>query len=215
MARLKCKSCEQFFDLNGTLDINCPHCGELLTNSFTEWIKKPGHENRTFEDYKRKKCYPSNSSSKVITNSHIQTHSHNSHSSSHSNPYKKIQRSAKEKKRFQKRIYIISAIVLIHLIALFTNPNLESHKKAFHEKLFGEKHIDIARATIIEKDEIDDPTWRYKSLLVDIEKGISVNDYLIFSVTNLKWSKKNYPIGFGIFGFVFITDEVERLKKQF
>ena len=56
MAKLKCKNCEKLFELNGIEDINCPYCGVKLKNSYTEWIKKPGHENKTFDDYKKKKC---------------------------------------------------------------------------------------------------------------------------------------------------------------
>ena len=204
MAKLKCKNCEKLFELNGTEDINCPYCGVKLKNSYTEWIKKPGHENRTFDDYKKKKCYPS----------HHHTHCHfeeNDHS--HSDPYKNIYKAKKAKRLFKKRFYIYGSIILFLMVALFTNPNTDAHKKAFHEKLFGKKEIQVSSSTIIRRDELEDSSWKYKSVIDDVEDDVSVDDFLIFSITKLTWMRKTYPVGFGFWGYVYISD-VKKYKER-
>ena len=129
MARLKCKHCEQFFELNGTFVINCPHCGIKLENSFTEWKQQKGNKRKTFDDYKKKKCYPSAPSSQSATK---YQQKENKASRSH-NPYKEILKKRESHKAFLKKVYIISAISAIILLALITNPNVDAHKKAFHE----------------------------------------------------------------------------------
>ena len=208
MAKLKCKNCETLFELNGSEDIDCPHCHKKLTNSYIEWIKKPGNEHKSFDDYKRKKCY----SSHTHSSSHLNQSTVNSQS--RSNPYKHIYTASKRKKRFRKRMYIIGAIVLFHVIALFTNPDLNAHKKALHEKIYGKRIIHIANASIINRDESDETSWKHEALFDALEREITVNDFLLFSVTTIAWKEKTYPIGIGLFGYVYITDKVVTMKKR-
>ena len=205
MAKLKCKSCEKFFELNGSIDLNCPNCGEKLSNSFAEWVKKPGNEHKTFDDYKRKKCYPSH----THTTLNQPTSSH-----SHSDPYKHVFKANKTKKKFQKRVYIYSSVIVFLMITLFTNPNQDAHKKALHVKLYGISHIEDPSATIIGRDDLENEDWRYKSLLDGVERNILVDDLLLFSITKLNWQNKTYPIGFGMFGNVYISDQVEKFKRR-
>ena len=99
------------------------------------------------------------------------------------------------------------------MVTLFTNPNTDAHKKAFHEKLFGKKEIQVSSSTIIRRDEIEDSSWKYKSVIDDVEDDVSVDDFLIFSITKLTWMKKTYPVGFGFLGYVYISD-VKKYKDR-
>lgn len=203
MPRLRCKICEKLFELNGETDINCPHCGKFLKNSFTEWKKKPGHENRTFDDYKRKKCYPS--SHRDSTHSEFNT-------TNYDKKYKQLYEASESKKRIQRNVYIWGTVVVVVLVALFTNPQIEKHQKAFHEKIYGKSEISVP-TTIVGRDDVRDSSIKKASVLLSIENGVTVTDCILFSVTNVSWSNKTYPIGFGFMGFVLITGEVDRLKR--
>jgi len=206
MARLKCKNCNQFFNLNGMDDIDCPNCGEKLTNSFTEWRKKKGNENKSFENYKHKKCYPSVPNG----NSSTEYPSKHSHISKSHDPYKKIYQNQKSKKKSQRRIYLLIGLSFFILVTMFTNPQLETHREAFHQKLKeGSQHSTV----YLLSNEVEDSSWKEESFDSRLVREVTVTDFILFSITQFTWAGRIYPVGFGFLGHVYISDYVNHVRK--
>lgn len=108
----------------------------------------------------------------------------------------------------QIAIVVFAAILLI---AIFTNPNQEDHKEkvketftAYYQKSLKESQIDS-----------ENPFSALGSLLGEslinnlIEKSISRDNFLIFSLTKMTYDKEEKIIGYGIFGNVFLSEKVE------
>ena len=184
-------------------------------NSFTEWKKLPGNEYRTFDDYKRKKCYPSSrhkdTTQTIDLNGKLIT---DYSQKSYSNPYKKLYSSKRNKQKFQKRLYFYISIVVLFMILLFLNPGYDAHRRAFHRKI--EKsalgYSDNVSSDIKTEATKENEDFAHESIIQIIERNIVVDDYLIFSITKVYFEGKSYPVGFGILEIVFISDNVSKLK---
>ncbi len=185
MARLRCKSCKKTFELNGTTDIFCPNCNHKLENSYHEWIKT--HEDKTFDDYKKRHCHKSHSNScKIIYDPTIKS----------------------RRRRNSNKIYVFSILIAISFCAIIGNPDITSHKKALHKKIFQRAEFEYASPKELTGEE--ELNISGNSFHHQIENSISVSDYLLFSVTNITWAGKTTPIGYGLFGYVYISDYVRK-----
>jgi uncharacterized Zn finger protein (UPF0148 family) len=218
MARLKCKNCETFFELNGTEDINCPNCGVKLSNSFTEWRKKKGNENRSFESYKRNKCYPS-ANSKLTRSAEIV----NIHQSNLINNSKRLStRSRVSKKRIEKNTVFVFLFVFFVFISIFSNPDLSDYKQAFDNEIWGNKYAGAykvvrvqnlvkikTKVVLLDNDTLKKESIRCKAL----EEKITVSNYLFFSRSFITLSGETYSIGTGFWGHIFLSDKIKLFKK--
>jgi hypothetical protein len=219
MAKLKCKSCNGFFELNGSEDINCPLCGVKLTNSFTEWKKREGNEHKSFENYKHKKCYPSSnsrqSSVQEISNVHQSPIIKNSRRSSSS--------SSSSRKTFSKQTILYISIVFAIILVIITNPDIADHKKAFHDVVWGDRYADqykvvrhIVNHVLVKTEMVLNQNDALKNELKrcnDLELKITISDYLFFSRTNITLNGSTYLIGTGFCGHVFLSDKINYFRK--
>lgn len=96
-------------------------------------------------------------------------------------------------KVFKKRYLLI----IIFIIALFTNPGQEKHKRAIMDGL--------SKAGYYAYSENPESQSAYDQQITRlIDQHVSSSGYLLFSTTNVEWSGRTYIAGIGIFGKVFL-----------
>ena len=103
------------------------------------------------------------------------------------------------------------AIVLILLIAVFTNPSQTEHKEkikeiftTYYQKSLEENKLDSENSFAA-----------FGSLLGQslinkmIENAVTSDNYVFFSITKITFEGEKKSIGYGIFGNVFLSDKIE------
>lgn len=119
--------------------------------------------------------------------------------------------STKLKSKSNNWILILLAFIL--LIAFFSNPKSEEHKEYFRMKLSG-----IVEELLAEKSDNAFVLGFGKMLgdevIKEFLKSISIDNYLFFSLTKMNWASESKIVGFGIFGRVYITNEINKEKVK-
>ncbi len=113
---------------------------------------------------------------------------------------------------------IITGVLLI--IGALTNPTQDRHKEAVKNKL----NIIMQKSIKDSMKNSDSGAEQIGSALglmlggaiLDriIESTISSDSYVLFSTTNVTWEGKTKIIGVGVFGNVFISDEIDKALKE-
>jgi hypothetical protein len=115
-----------------------------------------------------------------------------------------------------KRKYLVPvALGLLTLTAIITNPQPERHKEAVRNKLNS-----ALQTTMKEKMDDSDDNWEKAGTalgmmlggtLIDqmINRMVTTNNYVFFSTTKVNWEGQSKTIGFGIFGNVYITTQLD------
>jgi len=103
-------------------------------------------------------------------------------------------------------------IVLIAVAAVFTNPTEEKHKDTLKSKL---------KTHLQEFMERESFTTRSVGNLVGgvavdqlVDRTVSVDDYYIFSTTNVTLNGKKQQIGIGVFGNIFYTKKMDEIINE-
>jgi hypothetical protein len=120
------------------------------------------------------------------------------------------------------RIWIVFPVIsLFLLLAMSTNPPVEKHRAEVKTK-FG-TILQKSLAENLDKNEVNNPgvaigtvfSSMFGSVILNplIDSFITADNYLFFSVTKLKWNEKSNIIGFGAFGHVFITNNLDKDLK--
>ena len=109
---------------------------------------------------------------------------------------------------------------LILFVGVLTNPNQDRHKEAVKNKL----NVFMQKSMKESLKNSDSGTEQFGSALglmlggviLDrmIESMISSDNYVLFSTTKATWEGKTKIIGVGIFGNVFISDEIDKALKE-
>mgnify|MGYP003605125588 CR=1 FL=1 len=120
----------------------------------------------------------------------------------------------------KKQSIIILLIAIIVLIAVFTNPNAQTHREAvkvvFNENLQKEQ----AKNALENNSEFEKAGanlgMMLGSVFIDkmIENIVTSDNYVLFSLTKVSWEGKSKIIGYGLFGNVFISDEANKALKN-
>jgi len=115
-----------------------------------------------------------------------------------------------------KQLLIWLTISLLIVLAFSTNPPVEKHRAEVKNK-FG-TILQKSLAENIDKNGGDKQgldigttfSSMFGSIILNplIDSYISDDNYLLFSVTKLKWNDKTNVIGFGAFGKVYISDNL-------
>jgi hypothetical protein len=118
-----------------------------------------------------------------------------------------------------KHITLIIIGALLFIGAL-TNPTQDRHKEAVKNKL----NVIMQKSLKDSMKNSDSGAEQIGSALglmlggaiLDrmIESTISSNSYVLFSTTNVTWEGKTKIIGIGVFGNVFISDEIDNALKD-
>lgn len=120
----------------------------------------------------------------------------------------------------KKQSIIIISIAVIVLIAVFTNPNVQTHREAvktmYNQNL--QKHL--VKIGSENNSEMQNGDANFGMILgnVFIDKIIgnivTSDNYVLFSITKLSLEGKSKMIGFGLFGNVFISNKVNNALKN-
>jgi len=113
---------------------------------------------------------------------------------------------------------IITGVLLI--IGALTNPTQDRHKEAVKNKL----NVIMQKSIKDSMKNSDSGAEQIGSALglmlggaiLDrmIESTISSDNYVLFSTTKATWEGKTKIIGVGVFGNVFISDEIDKALKE-
>ncbi len=120
-----------------------------------------------------------------------------------------------------KSISLVTVLV-IALIAIFTNPPVEKHREAVKSKL----NL-LMQGSLYEKINKSDVTELESNLgsaigsmlgsaFMDpfINMAITSDNYIICSITKLSWNGETKIIGFGFLGNVFLSREIDNSLKD-
>ena len=111
---------------------------------------------------------------------------------------------------------LIVAILLI--TAALTNPNTDNHKEFIIIKLnkLTQQALPKSDKKMENKSSISGMLLAEKFINKMVDQMISVDNYVLFSVTVANYRGLTKTIGFGAFGNVYITNQVDKfLSKEF
>lgn len=114
--------------------------------------------------------------------------------------------------------YALGILVFVFFTLILTNPSLEEHKEA--TKLKCNSLIFKQIASENSGDLVNKLATTVGTLwggpIVDelIDKTLNRENYLIFSLTKIKWLDENKTIGIGILGNVYLTDKLDNALKE-
>lgn len=122
-----------------------------------------------------------------------------------------------------KSTIVFISIFIAALMAFFSNPNVEKHREAvkmkaktlMQQSLYTE--IDDNNSYGIDKNIGSILGSMLGSAIINpfIEGSITTDNYIFFSTTKLTWDGKTKEIGFGVFGYVFLSNNFDNeLKDQ-
>ena len=121
----------------------------------------------------------------------------------------------------KKQSIIIISIVVFVLIAVFTNPNVQIHREAVKTIFNQNLQKSIAENESVNNSELNKAGENIGILLgnvfIDkmIENIITSDNYVLFSITKLSFEGKRKIIGYGLFGNVFISNEVNKALENY
>lgn len=111
-------------------------------------------------------------------------------------------------------------LILIVLVAIFTNPGSERHKETIKSKLnvYLQK---VMKNDLKETSEEEQQAGQAIGMLLGgviidqiIDNTLSTNNYLLFSTTKISWEGETKIIGIGAFGNVFLTGKLDEALNQ-
>jgi hypothetical protein len=118
-----------------------------------------------------------------------------------------------------KQLFLV-ILGLVLIISVITNPNQDRHREVVKNKL----SVIMQKAMIESFKKSDSGAKQIGSALglmlggafLDrmIESTVSSDNYVLFSTTKITWEGKAKLIGVGLFGNVFISDEIEKALKD-
>lgn len=120
----------------------------------------------------------------------------------------------------KKQSIIIISIVVIVLIAVFTNPNVQAHREAVKIMFNQNLQKSLAKNGSENKSEMENAGANLGMMLgnvfIDkmIENLVTSDNYVLFSITKISFEGKSKMIGYGLFGNVFISSEVNQAYKN-
>ena len=120
----------------------------------------------------------------------------------------------------KKNLVSTLVLILVVLVAIFTNPGSERHKEIIKSKLtiFLQKAMkDELKGTSEDEQQAGQAIGMLLGgAIIDqiIENTLSTNNYLLFSTTKISWEGETKIIGIGAFGNVFLTRKLDEALNQ-
>ncbi|NDV96295.1 DUF4359 domain-containing protein [Dysgonomonas sp. 521] len=109
------------------------------------------------------------------------------------------------------RMFIV-LVVIIAVAGVFTNPGEEKHKEALKAKL--QSHIEelTAKESLVKRSV----GMLVGGAAIDqlVDKVVSVENYYVFSTTNVTLNRKKQMIGIGAFGNIFYTKKMDEVIDE-
>ncbi len=107
-------------------------------------------------------------------------------------------------KRSAKRFFRWLIFIGIIVVAVFTNPDKDTHIEKINEKLY-----DLLPAG--QKTSLIKEIGKLVSNQV-LDQLISVDNYYVFSISNFDILGESETIAYGVFGMVFFTDKIKAIS---
>ncbi|MBP1631020.1 MAG: hypothetical protein H6Q15_1913 [Bacteroidetes bacterium] len=108
----------------------------------------------------------------------------------------------------KRKNIVITIVLVIVLIAIFTNPSIEDHKEAVKIKF---------NANLQKKLNLEDGIVQAFSMMIGgvvldgfVDNMVSSENYILFSITKITWDKDVKVVGIGAFGNVFISNKIDK-----
>ncbi len=118
----------------------------------------------------------------------------------------------------KKGILTIFFLGVIAIIAAISNPDANQHREALKKKI---KTIwQKEKASVAPQDDWGEIVNSFGNavggLFIDglIKESVSTSNLVLFSLTKIYWEGEEHVIGLGIFGNVFLTNEVDRFVED-
>lgn len=114
---------------------------------------------------------------------------------------------------------ILIAIAALALVAIFTNPSLDSHKDAVRQALqtsmnntLDEKSSDMGKLKDLGKSLGN--LFGNKLIDASVNEMVSRDNYLVYSTTKCRYNGEDYVVGVGLFGHVFVSSKLETVFQD-
>lgn len=115
-----------------------------------------------------------------------------------------------------KNLNSIIIVGLVVIIGAITNPDLNAHKSKVKSLLYELSQYNLADEFLESGNE-----WERAGSALGMSLGMSliekmvdnmvqIDNYVVFSITKIKYDGNKRVVGYGIFGNVFILDDVKR-----
>lgn len=107
--------------------------------------------------------------------------------------------------------YLSFAIIMIFIFAILTNPNEDIHKVIIKGKFdsFIPKNIKATNNQWEQVGQIIGVAIGSSIINMAIENLVSTNNYILFSLTTIKFQGRVKVIGIGLFGNVYLTNNLD------
>ncbi len=120
----------------------------------------------------------------------------------------------------KKRYLAFIILLLVGVLAAFTNPKQEIHKEVLKAKI--SMHLQQSASVGVNEAST---SWERAgqsfglmlgSFIVDqaVNKLVSTNNYVLFSTTRITWQGETHTIGVGAFGNVYVSGKVDEALKK-
>ncbi len=108
---------------------------------------------------------------------------------------------------------------LLIIVAVLTNPNENLHKSKVKKLFYSQMENEL------DKGLKSNNKWADAGSAIGISVGmaftdklidniVTVDNYVVFSFTNISWKGNQKTIGYGLFGNVIILDDAKKLLRK-
>lgn len=117
-------------------------------------------------------------------------------------------------------LFIFFFIVLVCLGAFATNPTSVEHKLILKDKMREYLNTEIDKMQLENDNKFAQLGASlgaaFGGVIVDkfIDENVVVDDYYLFSITNVRWEGKIKMLGVGIFGKVILHPDIDKKLKE-
>jgi hypothetical protein len=117
-------------------------------------------------------------------------------------------------------LFILFFIVLVCLGAFATNPTSVEHKLILKDKMREYLNTEIDKMQLENDNKFAalgaSLGAAFGGVIADkfIDENVVVDDYYLFSITNVRWEGKIKMVGVGIFGKVILHPDIDKKLKE-
>lgn len=117
-------------------------------------------------------------------------------------------------------LYFLFFITLVCLGAFATNPTSVEHKLILKDKMREYLNTEIDKLQLENDNKLAQLGASlgaaFGGVIVDkfIDENVVVDDYYLFSITNVRWEGKIKMVGVGIFGKVILHPDIDKKLKE-
>lgn len=117
-------------------------------------------------------------------------------------------------------LLVLFFILLVGIGAFATNPSSAEHKLILKDKMRELLNTEMDKLKSENDNEFSQLGVTFGAalggMIVDkfIDESVRVDDYYLFSITNVYYEGKKNPVGLGIFGKVILHPDIDKVVKN-